>query len=798
MSPEKMLDAADIAWMDETIEHIGSSEDKLIPLLHAIQTRFNYLPRKALSYLKRKTHMTHSRIASVSTFYDQFRHTPAGKHTISVCVGTACHVKGADLIYDAFHRYLKCEEGNDTDPEGLFTLNKVSCLGCCTLAPVVQIDSITYGHLTTSSIPEVINDFFEKQKIRPQTAKAAPITSVNPEEEIRIGVGSCCAAGGSTDIYNAALDTVSRFNLKVAVKPVGCIGMCHRSPLLEIRSGGKSSFYSKVYPDDITGIILNHFKPLLVTDKIKKWATCQAERLLKGEDANTTISHYKLDTQQQPVQAYLDKQIHIATECYGTLDPADFDDYRSNYGFEALHKCLHDIHPVQIINIIFHSMLRGRGGAGYLTAFKWDHVRQNSDNKAYVICNGDEGDPGAFMDRMLLESFPYRIIEGMIIAAVAVNAAQAIFYIRSEYPLALKRIRHAINVCREKGVIGKKILNSVYSIDFCVVEGAGAFVCGEETAMLRSIEGKRGTPGIKPPYPSSKGLWGKPTLINNCETFACVPWIIRNGAYNFVKIGNGDSRGTKVFSLTGKIRYGGLIEVPMGMTIREIIEQIGGGVADGHQFKAVQIGGPSGGCIPASMSDIKIDYEELLKAGAMMGSGGIVVLDERDCMVDIARYFLSFTQNQSCGRCTFCRIGTLKLLGILEKICSGKGTEDDLVMLEDLSQSIKNTSLCGLGKSAPNPVLTTLRYFRDEYEAHLQGRCPAGKCKELIRYTIDSTCNGCTICAQKCPVNAITFTPYQQHSIDDSRCIRCDVCKSCCPVDSVKIVARTPEGGLGV
>jgi NADH:ubiquinone oxidoreductase subunit F (NADH-binding)/NADH:ubiquinone oxidoreductase subunit E/NAD-dependent dihydropyrimidine dehydrogenase PreA subunit len=790
MSAEKVLDATDIAWLDETIEQIGCGDDKLIALLHAIQIRYNYLPRQALVYLCSKTGISPAAVSGVSTFYAQFRHTPAGKHTINVCVGTACHVKGADLIYDAFHRYLKCDEHSDTDPEGLFTLNKVSCLGCCTLAPVVQIDLITYGHLTTSSIPDVIDDFFEKQKTRSQTVKAVQFTTDTHEQEIRIGVGSCCAAGGSMDIYNTAIDTVSRFNLKVTVKPVGCIGMCHRSPLLEIRNGGKTSFYSKVYPDDVTGIILSHFTPSRFIDRCKKWTTNQAERLLKGEDADTTISHYKMDVQQQPIQGYLDKQIHIATEWFGDLDPSDLDDYRTKNGFEALHKCLHEYKPSQIIDIVTKSGLRGRGGAGFPTGVKWNRVQENAGDTMYVICNGDEGDPGAFMDRMLLESYPFRIIEGMIIAAIAVGAHEAILYIRSEYPLALQRIRHAIDVCKDNGVIGKNVLNSSFSIDFRVVEGAGAFVCGEETALLRSIEGKRGTPGFKPPYPAKKGLWDAPTLINNCETFACVPWIIRNGAQQFASIGTGGSAGTKVFSLAGKIRYGGLIEVPMEMTIRDIVEKIGGGIADEHTFKAVQIGGPSGGCIPSAMCDIPVDYEELVKAGAMMGSGGMVVLDDRDCMVDIARYFLSFTQNQSCGRCTFCRIGTLKLLGILNKICSGRGTTDDLVMLEDLSQSIKNASLCGLGRSAPNPVLTTLRYFRDEYEAHLKGYCPAGKCKDLIRYTIDTTCNGCTICAQKCPVNAIAFTPYQQHTIDDSQCIRCDVCKSSCPADAVRIAAK--------
>jgi NADH-quinone oxidoreductase subunit F len=345
MNSEGVLESVDIGWLDETIMSIGSADDKLIPLLHAIQTRYNYLPRQALVYLCSKTGIAPAAVSGVSTFYDKFRHTPAGKHTINVCVGTACHVKGADLIYDAFHRYLKCEDGCDTDPGGLFTLNKVSCLGCCTLAPVVQIDSITYGHLTTSSIPEVINDFFEKQKNLSQPGKAVPISTENHEQEIRIGVGSCCAAGGSADIFTAALDTVSRFNLKVAVKPVGCIGMCHRSPLLEIRNGGKSSFYSKVYHDDVTGIILNHFKPSHFTDKIKKWAVNQAERILKGEGVDSTIGHYRLDTQQQSIHGYLDKQIHIASESYGTLDPSDINDYRTKNGFEALQKCLHDHQP---------------------------------------------------------------------------------------------------------------------------------------------------------------------------------------------------------------------------------------------------------------------------------------------------------------------------------------------------------------------------------------------------------------------------------------------------------------------
>jgi NADH-quinone oxidoreductase subunit F len=405
--------------------------------------------------------------------------------------------------------------------------------------------------------------------------------------------------------------------------------------------------------------------------------------------------------------------------------------------------------------------------------------------KKYIICNGDEGDPGAFMDRMLLESYPYRIIEGMMIAAFATGAAEGIFYIRAEYPLAVQRIREALDALYKDGLLGKNILNSSFDLDIKIFEGAGAFICGEETALIASLEGKRGLPTLRPPYPAEKGLWGKPTLINNVETYSMVPWVINHGEKAFNEIGTEDSKGTKVFALAGKIERGGLIEVPMGITIRQIVEEIGGGVAEGRKFKAIQIGGPSGGCIPASMADTPIDYSSLKEAGAMMGSGGLIVLDDKDCMVDIARYFLSFTQEQSCGRCTFCRIGTTRMLQILDKITSGKGVESDIELLEELAQSTKTGSMCGLGKSAPNPVLTTLKYFRDEYLAHVNGKCPTGKCKDLIQYTITDECIGCTKCAQACPSDAIAPIPYEKHVVDNEKCIKCDVCRDICPVDAV-------------
>jgi NADH:ubiquinone oxidoreductase subunit F (NADH-binding) len=445
------------------------------------------------------------------------------------------------------------------------------------------------------------------------------------------------------------------------------------------------------------------------------------------------------------------------------------------------------MNPDQIISEIERSGLRGRGGAGYPTARKWSAVRnQQSDNK-FIVCNGDEGDPGAFMDRMIMESYPYRIIEGMIIAAYAVGANEGYFYIRAEYPLAIERITQALNRCREHGFIGDNIINSGFSLNLKIMPGAGAFVCGEETALLASIEGRRGMPRLRPPYPAQNGLWGKPTLINNVETYASVSWIIRNGAEAFTGMGTDSSKGTKVFALAGKVDRVGLIEVPMGISIRQIIEDIGGGIAGRLQLKAVQVGGPSGGCVPSELAHLPVDYETLKEIGTMMGSGGLVALDETDCMVDIARYFLEFTQNQSCGKCTFCRIGTRRMLDILERLCAGQGVKSDIDELEHLGIMVKKTSLCGLGTTAPNPVLSTIRYFRDEYEAHVEKRCPAGKCKALIIYSVTDDCIGCTLCAQHCPVDAIEMKPYEKHEIDAEKCIRCGTCKNVCPADAVEV-----------
>jgi NADH-quinone oxidoreductase subunit F len=517
--------------------------------------------------------------------------------------------------------------------------------------------------------------------------------------------------------------------------------------------------------------------------------------LLEEEAPQRQVARFSMSKRDPDVRDFLENQVHIATEHFGKLDPLDLDEYLAHDGFAALRRCLQTpgqtaqpaLTAEDLLSTIENSGLRGRGGAGFPSGQKWRAVCRQPGDVKYVICNGDEGDPGAFMDRMLLESFPFRVIEGLAVAAVAVGAHEGLFYVRHEYPLAVRRLRAAMAELEKRGWLGPTLLGAAFPLRLSLVEGAGAFVCGEETALIASVEGRRGMPRLRPPFPAESGLWGRPTLINNVETLAVVPWIIRHGAEKFAALGTAKSKGTKVFALAGKVRRGGLIEVPMGTTLRQIVEKIGGGATDGRRIKAVQIGGPSGGCVPASLLETPVDYESLREAGAIMGSGGLVVLDDSSCMVDIARYFLQFTQNQSCGKCTFCRVGTRRMLDILDKLCAGKAQRAHLDELELLARQVSAGSLCGLGKTAPNPVLSTLRYFRDEYEAHLQGRCPAGRCAALIKYSVTADCTGCTLCAQHCPVNAIPMTPYARHQINLELCTRCDTCRKICPENAIEV-----------
>ena len=771
--------------VDQIIAEKGRETKSVIPILQAIQNAFNYLPEEALKYVCEKTEITAAQIVGVASFYSQFRMQPVGEHIIKVCVGTACHVKGAGQVYDALRRHFNLTGHEETDATRKYTIEKVSCLGCCTLAPVVQIDEITYGHVATDMVKNVVADFEKQAGISGKKGLFRNVDGSDIQGEIRIGLGSCCVASGSEDVKKAVEETIADTGIQISLKNVGCVGMCHQVPLVEIIPlNEKPTLYAKVKPEEIAGIIANHFKPkstfgMLKSSVYKFFESVQTDTVWEG------VKQYSIDAREKQVSDFLDRQIPIATQYRGIINPLDIEEYKSHEGFAAMKTCLFELSSEEIIQTIKESGLRGRGGAGFPTGLKWSLVAENKSDMKYLIVNGDEGDPGAFMDRMLLESYPYRVIEGMVIGAKAVGATHGYFYIRAEYPLAVRRIRQALIYCREQNLIGENIMGSGFSFDVDIYEGAGAFVCGEESALMASIEGERGFPRIRPPFPATSGLWKKPTLINNTETFAQVSYIIREGSAKFAGIGRGASKGTKVFALAGKVNRGGLIEVPMGITVRQIVEEIGGGVQNGKKFKAVQIGGPSGGCVPAELYDTPIDYESLLEVGAMMGSGGLVVLDEDDCMVDIARFFLSFTQNESCGKCTFCRIGTKRMLDILTKITTGKGALKDLDELEYLASWTKKGSLCGLGKSAPNPILSTLKYFRDEYIAHINGKCPSGKCQSLIKYQINDLCIGCTKCAQKCPTDAILFKPHEKHEVITDLCIKCDACRQVCPVDAV-------------
>ena len=771
--------------IDEIVNELGKEPRAVIPILQAIQGKYNFLPEEALRRVCEISEITPGQIVGVASFYSQFRFKPAGEHMIKVCVGTACHVKGAVQVYDAMKRELGLNATEDTTSSGKYTVEKVNCLGCCTLAPVVQIDRVTYGHVTTAQVGAILKDFESQAAAGVSKQKFRLADGSEVKGEIRIGLGSCCVASGSDEIRDAVKETIDRKGLNVKLKHVGCVGMCHQVPLVEVVPvEGEPSLYSRVNAADVEQIVEKHFQPDGFLKRVGN-KLLQVADTLRDDSRWEGVDRYALDVREKHVSSFLGKQVPLATEFRGIINPIDVEEYKERKGFTGLTRALTEKKPAEVVQDIVDSGIRGRGGAGFPTGQKWTLVASSTADQKYVICNGDEGDPGAFMDRMLLESYPFRILEGMIAAGYAVGASRGILYIRAEYPLAVTRVSQAIEICREQGYLGTNILGTGFDFDLSVYQGAGAFVCGEETALMESIEGKRGFPRIRPPFPAVKGLWGKPTLINNTETFAQIAYILKNSAEQFSAIGRGASRGTKVFALAGKVARGGLIEVPMGMTIREVVEEVGGGVANGRTFKAVQIGGPSGGCVPSWKADTPIDFESLNEVGAMMGSGGLVVLDDTDCMVDIARYFLTFTQNEACGKCSFGRIGTKRMLEILEKITSGKGEESDLENLEKLAEWTKKGSLCGLCRTAPNPILSTLRYFREEYEAHIRGECPAGKCQELIKYEITDDCIGCTLCAQECPVEAIAFRPHEKHEVNHDLCIKCDGCRQVCPENAV-------------
>lgn len=581
--------------------------------------------------------------------------------------------------------------------------------------------------------------------------------------------GTGCKSAGSKEVQLAFSRAIEAKGLsdEVMVVETGCHGFCEHGPLVIVYPEG--TFYCQVKAEDVEEIVESHlFKGRIV------------ERLLYHEP----LTHESIPNYSE-INFYK-KQHRLVLENCGAINPEQIEEYIAVGGYEALAKAVTTMSPEDVIEEIKKSGLRGRGGGGFPTGMKWQFAKASVSDKKYVICNADEGDPGAFMDRSVLEGDPHKILEGMAVCGYAIGADEGYIYVRAEYPLAIKRLRIAIEQAEAMGLLGENIFGSGFSFKLHIKEGAGAFVCGEETALMASIEGKRGMPRPRPPFPAVAGLWGKPTNINNVETFGNVAAIITNGADWYAGFGTEKSKGTKVFALTGKINNTGLAEVPMGITMREIIYDIGGGINGGKKFKAVQIGGPSGGCLPESMLDLSIDYDSLTAAGAMMGSGGLVVMDEDTCMVDVAKFFLNFTQSESCGKCTPCREGTKRMLEVLTRITEGQGREGDIELLEELARNIKETALCGLGQTAPNPVLSTLKYFRHEYEAHIkEKRCPAGACEKLANYGITDACKGCGLCARQCPVNAISGEVKKKHVIDVTKCIKCGACMAACPFKAI-------------
>lgn len=578
--------------------------------------------------------------------------------------------------------------------------------------------------------------------------------------KVIIGQGSCGVATGAKKTAAEFEKLIEEKNLDVKVDITGCVGTCYLEPIVDIYDDNDNmTRYVKVKADKVEEIVEQH----LVNGQVA------SDLAISDED-----------------KLFLEKQKRVVLRHCGLINPEKIEEYIAVGGYEATKKVVTSMKQEEVIEEIKVSGLRGRGGAGFPTWFKWNAALQNKADQKYIVCNADEGDPGAFMDRSVLEGDPHSLIEGMIIGGYAMGATEGIIYVRAEYPLAIHRLEIAMSQAREKGYLGKNIFDSGFDFDLRIKAGAGAFVCGEETALIASLEGERGMPRLKPPFPAAKGYWQKPTNINNVETYANIAWIINNGGAAFGAMGTDKSKGTKVFALAGKIKKGGLVEVPMGLKLRDVIFGIGGGIKNDKEFKAVQMGGPSGGCIPASLIDTPVDYENITKTGAIVGSGGMIVMDETTCMVDMARYFLDFTRKESCGKCNYCRIGTKRMLEILERITKGEGKDGDIELLEELAYKVKDGAMCGLGQTAPNPVLTTLKYFRNEYEDHIYNKkCTAKSCKSLISFNINEDCRGCGACAKKCPVGAISGNKKEMHTINQDVCIRCGRCEETCKFDAI-------------
>ena len=737
----------DLSLMEGVLRQYQEDATSLIMILQQAQSIYGYLPQEVIYHVAQRTGNSPAKVMGVATFYSYFRLQPMGTYQIMLCDGTACHVNGSERIRTAITQELGIHNGETTE-DGMFTLNEVACLGCCSLAPVMMINGDTYGNLTPEKTIKILRQLRQRE--------------AGNGIRILVGQGSCGVSAGAARVAKVLAGHMTATD-SFTVETTGCIGMCYLEPIVDIYEGEQLLHrLVRVTETDALGIV----------EAVRKKDFSKLEAMfISDEDAR-----------------FLKKQKRVALRNCGVVDPTSIDDYINHAGYQALDKAL-KMKPEEVIEEIKVSGLAGRGGAGFPTWFKWDAARKAEGEQKHLICNADEGDPGAFMDRAVIESDPHTLIEGMLIGAYAIGASDMYVYIRAEYPLAVERLSQAIEQARSRGLLGKNILGPDFSCDLNIKIGAGAFVCGEETALIESMEGKRGMPRLKPPFPAQSGYLNEPSNINNVETFANVAWIIQHGGTAFAAMGTENSKGTKVFALTGKVQRGGLVEVPMGNSLKDVIFDIAGGIKDGRAYKAVQMGGPSGGCIPAALMDTPIDYKALSATGAIMGSGGMVVMDDSTCMVNIARFFLDFTARESCGKCVPCRIGTTRMMEILNRICEGEGQEGDIELLEELCVSIKDGALCGLGQTAPNPVLTTIRYFREEYEAHIRDKkCPAHECSALLTISIDpAKCTGCTVCARKCPVECISGTRKEPHVIDQSACIKCKQCVSSCKFGAIVV-----------
>ena len=782
--------------INSIIRQHRNDQSNLIMILQDVQAELSYLPPEAIEIISEKLNIPQSQIYSVSTFYKSFFLKPRGKHKIDICEGTACHIRGAAVLMNQVSDELGIKAGETTD-DGEYSLNSVHCVGACAMAPVVVIDGTYHGSMTATKVSREIKKCCSADQtcIRPDQ-KEEPLTVITgrigspenfnhlkeslikerPTEEpmILVCAGTGCLAKGSLGVAEALRKTVAAagidLTVKTGIKTVGCQGFCEKGPLVILHP--ESIFYTGVTPDDAHAIIY--------------------ESVIGGKPIDNLLYHEP--GEEIGIKKYLEipffaGQQRIALRNVGTIDPLDLYDYIAHGGYSSLFKALYSMKPEEVILEVEQSGLRGRGGGGFPTGRKWRTTAFAESDTRYVICNGDEGDPGAFMDRSIMEGDPHSVIEGMILCAYAVNASRGYVYVREEYPRALKHLQSAIDQARRAGLLGQNIGGTDFSFDISINRGTGAFICGESTALMQSIEGKVGEPRAKYIRSAERGLYDRPTVLNNVETFVNIPVIIDRGAAWFAGTGTPGSPGTKVFSVVGKVKNTGLVEVPMGTTLRSVIYDLCGGILSDKSFKAVQTGGPSGGCLPESKIDLPVDFDTLTREGSMMGSGGMIVMDEDTCMVDVARYFIDFLSQESCGKCTACRSGLSSLLAILNRICAGKGVPEDITSIEKLLSLLENGSLCGLGKSAPNPVRSTLSHFKDEYLAHIvDKKCPAGVCRALISFEINDLCTGCRLCAKACPQTAISGDKKEKHFIDQSLCNQCGICRATCNFDAVTII----------